>query len=95
MRRMFIEYLGGSDCFHFCGIPVELSARRIQNEGQRSPPQMRNARITSYIAGVLVVYWKVIAMSVSRKVHNTNSTLIILVSNTWPFFHNREKNGEL
>jgi hypothetical protein len=47
-----------TDCFHFCRIPVELlsSARRIQNIGLRSPPQMRNARITSYswCAGVLL-----------------------------------------
>jgi hypothetical protein len=45
MRRKLIEYLG-TDCFHFCRIPVELSVvrRRIQNV--RSAPQ--NARITSY-----------------------------------------------
>jgi hypothetical protein len=61
-----------------------LSARRIQNVGLRSPLQMRNARITSYSwCRVLVVYWKLIAISVSRKVHNTNPT--------WPFFDSREK----
>jgi hypothetical protein len=26
MHRKFVEYLG-IDCFHFCRIPVELSAR--------------------------------------------------------------------
>jgi hypothetical protein len=58
---IFVEFLSSS----------LLSARRIQNIGIRSHPQMRNAWL--HIAGVLVVYWKLIAMSVSRKVHNTNS----------------------
>jgi hypothetical protein len=49
MRRKFVEYLG-TECFHFCRIPVELllSVRQLQNVGLRSPPQMRIARITSY-----------------------------------------------
>jgi hypothetical protein len=49
MRRKFVEYLG-TDCFHFCRIPVELSVVSASNTkriGLRSPPQMRNARITS------------------------------------------------
>jgi hypothetical protein len=45
MHRKFL----GIDCFHFCRIPVELSiVSTLQNVGLRSPPQMRNARITSY-----------------------------------------------
>jgi anionic cell wall polymer biosynthesis LytR-Cps2A-Psr (LCP) family protein len=72
MRRKFVEYLG-TDFFR---IPVELSVVSASNT-KRTPTKpssitgvMRNARMTSYrLAGVLVV--KLIAMSVSRKVHNT------------------------
>jgi phosphatidylglycerophosphate synthase len=81
---IFVEFL----------LSYLLSARRIQNIGLRSPPQMRNARIASYtVAGVLVVYWK-LPLLVSR---NTKWMIFIcnhavtLVSNTWPFFHNSEK----
>jgi hypothetical protein len=48
---------------------------------------------------VLVVYWKLIAMSVSMKVHNTNSTLIIFICDTGveylAFLSKQGKNGEL
>jgi hypothetical protein len=59
MRRKFVEYLG-TDCFHFCRIPVELSvvtARRIQNV--RSAPQ--NARITSYSMYIVGPYTMAVA----------------------------------
>jgi hypothetical protein len=88
MRRKFVEYL-----VLIFFIFVEflssylLLARLIQNVGLRSLPQMRNARITSYswCAGGLLEADSHVG---SRKVHYTNSTL---VSNTWPFFRNREK----
>jgi methyl coenzyme M reductase alpha subunit len=47
MRRKFVEYLG-TDCFNFCRIPVKLSVVSGSNAKLWSPPQMRNARITSY-----------------------------------------------
>jgi hypothetical protein len=45
MRRKFLEYLG-TDCFHFCRSPVELSVVSASNInlGLRSPPQ--NAECT-------------------------------------------------
>jgi hypothetical protein len=36
MRRKFIEYLG-TDCFHFCRIPVELSVVSASNTNRTKP----------------------------------------------------------
>jgi hypothetical protein len=48
MRRKFVEYLV---LIVFIFVELLLSAHRIQNIGLRNPPQMRNARITSYSWG--------------------------------------------
>jgi hypothetical protein len=63
-------------------IFVELSVVNVSNTKCRPTPPSVNAQCTdNFLAGVLVVYWKLIAMSVSRKVHNTNSTWIIFIYN--------------
>jgi hypothetical protein len=68
MRRKFVEYLG-TVVFIF----VEFSIVSVLNTKYRPMKPSSNAQFTdNFIAGVLVVYWKLIAMSVSRKVHNTH-----------------------
>jgi hypothetical protein len=66
MCRKFVEYLG-TDCFHFCQIRVELSVVSASNTKRRPMKPSSNVQCTdNFIAGVLVVYWKLIARSVAK-----------------------------
>jgi hypothetical protein len=54
MRRNFVEYLG-TDCFHSCRIPVELSAASTSNT-KRTKPSSNVQCTDNIVAGVVVVY---------------------------------------